>query len=124
MGTWAPPELDLFGSAAEIGIAPSRPNGSPGSYTTIWVVRIGDDLYVRSYRGPDGRWFRAAGRTQQGRIRAGGAERDITFHGPDGVDPGTVDEAYRAKYGRSSYVDAMVSRAAAGTTMKVVPRWD
>jgi hypothetical protein len=46
----------------------------------------------------------------------------VTFEEPDGAEAGAVDDAYRAKYGRSSYVDAMVTADAAATMLRLVPR--
>ena len=66
-------------------------------------------------------WYRAAQRSQRGRIRAGRMERDVTFEDAADVDPRRVDAAYRAKYGRSGYVDAMVSTDAVGTTLRLGP---
>lgn len=84
MSTWTPDELDRVGAADELQIAPARQNGSLRPGTTIWVVRVGDELYVRSYRGRGGAWFRTAARSHQGRIRTGGVERDVRFEEPDG----------------------------------------
>lgn len=122
MAGWTPQDLDRIGSAVEIEIAPCRPDGTLRPYTTIWIVRVGKDLFVRSYRGADGSWFRAGQRTRAARVRAGGVERDVTLQEADSAETAAVDEAYRAKYGRSSYVDAMVSGAAAATTLRIVPR--
>ena len=58
MATWSKDELDTIGSADELQIAPLRRDGTLRKPVTIWVVRIGDDLYVRSYRGRGGAWFR------------------------------------------------------------------
>ena len=58
----------------------------------------------------------------RGRVRAGKIERAVTFAGPSDVDPGTADQAYRAKYGRPSCVGAITTSAAAGTTPRPVPR--
>lgn len=74
---------------------------------------MGDDLYVRASRGPAGRWFRAAARSHRGRVRAGKLEREVTFAEARDADERAVDAAYRAKYGRSSYVGAMVDAATA-----------
>src|SRR5437879_3782689 len=105
---WTSDDLKAIAAADEIEMAPRRPDGTLGRFTTIWIVRVGDDVYVRSYRGPSGSWYRAALRTRSGHLRAGGIERDVTFDEEHGADPADVDHAYRAKYGRSSYVDAMV----------------
>jgi hypothetical protein len=51
MGDWIPDELNKIGAADELQIAALRPDGTLRPFTTIWVVRVGDDLYVRSYRG-------------------------------------------------------------------------
>src|SRR5207245_10892633 len=89
--------LETSGAGAELEVAPSRPDGTPGPSTTIWVVRIGDELYVRSYRGRNGRWFRHAIQQRQGRIRSGGIERDVTFEEPVDADRQAIDAAYRSK---------------------------
>ena len=112
---------DQLAFADEIGIAPIRPDGTLSSFTTIWMVRVGDALYVRSYRGPHGYWYSNAHRTRHGRVRADGIEVDVTFDDATDVSPAAVDEAYRAKYGNSSYVDAMLAAGAAATTLKVTP---
>jgi hypothetical protein len=119
--TWRPDELDTIGHAGELSVAPRRPDGTLRPYTTIWVVRVGDDLFVRSYRGASGSWYRAATRGGAGRVRAGGLERDVTFEPAAAVDRAGIDGAYRAKYGRSTYVDAMVHPDAVASTLRLTP---
>jgi hypothetical protein len=119
--TWTAEQLATIAAAGEIDIAPRRPDDRLGPATTIWIVRVGDDLYVRSYRGPAGRWYRNAVRTHEGRIHPGDFERDVTFDEHHSADSAAVDAAYRAKYGNSSYVDAMVTPDAAATTLRVLP---
>ena len=66
----------------------------------MWVVRVGDDLYVRSAYGPDNPWYRRARSSGAGSIRAGGIERDVTFaDAVPGLDE-EIDAAYHAKYDR------------------------
>jgi hypothetical protein len=125
MTTWTRGELDKIGTADELEIAPLRRSGTLRTPVTIWVVRLGDDLYVRSYRGRGGSWFRAAQLCHEGRIRAGGVEKDISF--VEEADPGINDEidaAYRTKYRRhgARYVNPMVAPEARATTIKLVPR--
>ena len=125
MTTWTKDELDRIATADELQIASLRRDGTLTKPVTIWVVQVDDDLYVRSYKGRGGNWFRAAQVQQEGRIHAGGIEKDVTF--VEETDPGIndqIDTAYRAKYrGYSAqYVDPMVAGEARGTTMKLVPR--
>jgi hypothetical protein len=120
--TWTRDELATIGATREVDIAPRRADGTLGPSTTVWVVRVGDDLYVRSYRGRGGTWYRAALGTHQGHLHAGGLDDDVAFDEDHGTDRTEIDAAYRAKYGRSSYVDAMVTSDAAATTLRLVPR--
>jgi len=118
MNEWSPAELDTIAAADELAIASSRPDGTTEPYTTVWVVRVGNDLYVRSYRGRSSRWFRHAMQRHQGRIRVGGIERDVSFEEPDVVDYHAIYDAYRSKYVRyaTTYVEPMVSPAATAAT--------
>lgn len=119
---WSQDDLDAIGNAGEVSVAPRGPDGDFQQYTTIWVVRVGTDLFVRSYRGASGIWYAAATITGAGRIRAGAVERDVTFAPATAVQPAAIDEAYRAKYRQSAYVDAMVDPDAVGTTLRLIPR--
>ncbi|GAB3957866.1 DUF2255 family protein [Actinoallomurus acanthiterrae] len=125
MTTWTSDELDRIATADELRIAPLRGNGTPRTPVPIWVVRDGDDLYVRSYRGRGGAWFRAARANGEGRIRAGGVDKDVAF--VEEAEPGVndrIDAAYRTKYGHYSatYVDPMVAPDARATTLRLMPR--
>ena len=108
---WTSDELTKIGTAEELEIAPRQRDGMLRKPVTIWVVRVDDDLYVRSYRGRGGAWFRAAQVRHEGHIRAGGIEKDVTFveeTDPDIYDQ--IDAAYRAKYGRyPQFVAPMVT---------------
>ncbi len=123
---WTNEELETIGTAEELEISPTRKDGSFRNPTTIWVVRVDNDLYVRSAYGPTSAWYRGTRVRHEGRIRAGGVEKDVSF-----VDAGTdanlqdqVDTAYRAKYCRyaDTYVKPMVSAEVRPTTIKLVPR--
>ncbi len=124
MSDWTREELATIGAAGELQVAALRPDGSLRPYTTIWVVRVGDDLYVRSYRGRGGAWFRSVLRRPEGRIRAGGIERDVTFEELADANYDAIDQAYRTKYARyaRTYVDPMVSPKASAATLRLVAR--
>jgi hypothetical protein len=114
----------MIGGADELRIAALRADGTLRGPVTIWVVRVGDDLYVRSYRGRDGTWFRSAVRRPEGHIRAAGIDRDVTFAEPGHANHDAIDQAYRDKYARfaSTYVDPMISPEAKAATLRLTPR--
>ena len=97
MTSWTADELDRIGRADELRIASRRPDGSLRPYVTIWTVRSGDDIYVRSAHGWDNPWFQRALHSDAGRIQAGGVERDVAFE-PTGPDLTTaLHAAYHAE---------------------------
>jgi hypothetical protein len=120
MTGWTEEELTTINGSREIGIAPARRDRSVRSYVTIWIVRVGSDLYVRSWRGRGGSWFRQALRTRRGQIRAGGEEHAVAFEEADPETSAAVDSAFRGKYGSGSHVDAMVAKSAADATFRVL----
>ena len=126
MPEWTSDELNKIGTAEELEIASLRQDETLRKPTTIWVVRVGDDLYVRSAYGRTSAWFRSTRVRHEGGIRAGGVEKEVSF-----VDAGTdanlndqIDTAYRTKYRRyeETYVKPMVSPEVRSTTIKLVPR--
>lgn len=124
MTAWTSDELDKIGAADELEIAPLRRDGTLRKPVTIWVVRVGDELYIRSVNGRSGAWFRGVQTRHEGRIWAGGVEKEVTF--VEEADPAIndqVDAAYRAKYRRyPQYVSPMVTAEARATTLKLAPR--
>src|SRR5260370_35690979 len=78
MTDWKGGELAKIGAAEEVQIAAMGRDGKVGKPTTIWAVRHGDDLFVRSVGGREAHWFRAAEETHEGRIRAAGVRQDVT----------------------------------------------
>ena len=124
MTGWTADELARIGRATELDIASRRADGTLRPFVTIWVVRSGDDLFVRSAYGYANPWFQRALASGEGRIRAGGVEGDVTFEvtGPDVAGP--VSAAYHAKYDRygPGIVGTVVSPEAARSTLRLVPR--
>jgi hypothetical protein len=125
MTTWTSHELTQIGNAEELEIQSLRRDGTLRRPVTIWVVRLGDDLYVRSVNGPSGAWFRGAQAQHAGHIRAGGADKDVTFvEAPDPALNDQIDAVYRAKYHRygERIVGSIVSPGARAATIQLVPR--
>ena len=123
MSGWTSEELGKIEAADELQLASARRGGTLRSPVTIWVVRHGDDLYVRSVNGRTSSWFRGAQARHEGRIRAGGVEKDVGLEETTGSND-EIDTAYRTKYHRyaPSIVDSTVTPEARAATLKLVPR--
>ena len=124
MTAWTSDELNKIGRAEELQIASLRSDGTLRKLVTIWVVRLGDDLYVRSVNGRGSAWFRGVQTRYEGHIRAGGVNKDVTFvEESDSSINDLIDTAYVTKYRRyASIANSMVTPEVRSTTIKLVPR--
>jgi hypothetical protein len=125
MTTWTSNELNKIGAAEELQIASLQRDGTLRKPVTIWVVRVGDDLYVRPIHGRTSVWFRGVQTRHEGHIRAGGIEKDVAFvEEADHDINDQIDTAYRTKYERyaASIIRTTVSPEARSATLKLVPR--
>src|SRR3954463_2307571 len=75
MSAWTDEELRRFGAAQELDIALVRRYGELRSATPIWVVRAGDDLYVRAAYGANKGWHGVARTGRRARTSPRGGER-------------------------------------------------
>ncbi len=125
-GTWSAYDLARIDSAHELEIAVKRADGTLRRWVPIWVVRAGEQVYVRTWHRRETGWFGQVLLSRRARIRVPGLQADVAV-----ADVGEgaaqlrvdIDAAYRTKYGRygSSSVDAMVSAAAAAATLQISP---
>jgi hypothetical protein len=124
MSAWTSDELEKIAAADELKVASARPDGTLRTPVTIWVVRLGDNLYVRSVNGRASHWFQGAEDRHEGHIRAGGVDRDVHFVEADAEVNDQIEAAYRTKYRRygASYVDPMFTPEARAATLELVPR--
>jgi hypothetical protein len=124
MTTWMSDELKKIGTAEELQIASLRQNGTLRKPVIIWVVRVGDDLYVRSVNGRESAWFRGTQTRWEGHIRAGGVDKDVTFVEETDSDVNDqIDAAYLTKYRRyASIAKSMTTPLVRAATIKLVPR--
>ena|SRR5437764_8209592 len=123
MTAWTNDELAKIEAADELEIAPFRPDGTLRNSTTIWVVRLGDDLYVRSVNGRTSSWFRGVQDRHEAQIRSGGVKKEILLVEVDDIND-EIDAAYRTKYHRyaANIVDSIVTPEARAATLHLVPR--
>ena len=124
MADWKSEDLTTFGSAEELELASTRPDGTLRPFVTMWVVRAGDDLYVRSAYGSNNPWYRRAKASGIGRIRAGGLERDVTFADAAPGVHAALDAAYHTKYDRygPKIVGTVVGPEVEDVTIRLMPR--
>lgn len=123
MTTWTTDDLNLIGASEELDLATRRADGDLSTFVTMWVVRAGNDLYVRSAGGPDRPWYRRAQAAGNGTIKASGIRRAVTFAVADDSAHDAIDAAYHAKYDRygASIVGSVIGRAARAVTFRLVP---
>jgi hypothetical protein len=123
MSQWSPDHLEAIGSTKEIQVAAPREDGSMEDAVTIWVVRVGDDLFVRSVRGEHGSWYQRAEDKHLGRIEVEGAPVDVEFEDVGEEKADEIDAAYREKYADSpDSVESIVSSDSRATTIRLTPR--
>jgi hypothetical protein len=127
MTKWTSDELNKIGKAEELQIASLRGDETMRNWTIIWMVRVDDEIYVRSVNGRSSAWFRGAQTRHKGRIRAGGVVKDVTF--VEESDPeinDQINDAYRTKYSRysESIINHINGSDAQAATIKLVPQED
>jgi hypothetical protein len=124
MTDWKSDQLGNIAAAEEVQIASRRLDGTLRKPVTVWVVRSGEDLYVRSVSGRSGAWFRGTHEKHEGQIRAGAVRHDVAFVDAEANVVDEVDAAYRAKYRRyaGSILNSVLTPKARAATIKLLPR--
>lgn len=113
--------LQHLADVEEIDIGFRRPDGSTGS-TPVWVVRVGDDVLVRSVRGPRGGWYRRLRADPDGWVEDGGHTHPVRAEPvTDDRLVAAVTDAYAAKYGDSPYVQPLLEGPSIGATLRLHP---
>jgi Uncharacterized protein conserved in bacteria (DUF2255) len=120
MPTWTNADLDTIGADDEIDVAPRRRDGTLGRFVTIWGVGVGDEVFVRLFHGPP---VTGIGPPRPP-AAAGSASAASNATSPSNRLPTPMQSPSTlrtAKYGSSSYVDAMVTRTATAAALRIVP---
>ena len=123
MADWKNDELSAIGDAEELKIAWQKKDGKLSKSVIIWVVRVGDDLYIRSVKGRSSGWYRGTQECLAGHIQAGGVEKDVLFLEEfDIAINEKIDAAYLNKYSMyPQWVAPMVTPDVKETTIRLVP---
>jgi hypothetical protein len=116
--------LRLLDETREVRIETRRDDDSPEHRTIIWVVVVEGEVFVRSVRGAEGRWYREISSNPQGALHV--QDDRIPMRAAPAIDETTVDAvsaAFRSKYQQSSLAstEAMVRPETLPTTLKLSP---
>jgi len=124
MSAWTSEALAAVDTSDELRVSSYRPDGTLRPFVTIWMVRVGDDVYIRSAYGPGNGWFRRAQASGTGRITVAGIEQDVSFVAPAPDVHPAIDAAYHAKYDRygPGIVKTVVGPAVVDVTLRLVPQ--
>ena len=124
MSEWTRAELDKIAASDEIEVASRRHDGTLRDAVTVWVVRHGDDVYIRSVKGPTGPWYRGTRARFEGHVRVGNVDRDVTFVDARDTLTDEIDQAYRTKYRgyAANIVNSVLTPQARSATLQLVPR--
>ncbi len=122
---FAPDVRNRLAQAQEIQIETRRRDANaPAHRTTIWVVVVGDAVYVRSVRGVTGRWYQEIKANPVAAVHVDGQR--IPVQAMPVTDDATikqVSDAYRQKYRNDpSSLASMVRDEILPTTLRVEPQ--
>lgn len=122
--SFEPETLSTWNTTPEIDIETSRAENAPVHRTTIWIVIDGDAAYVRSVRGPAGRWYREMRANPHGAVHAD-ATRVAVAAEPveDAATIERVSELLRKKYERRwpGPTASMLREETLPTTLRLTP---
>jgi hypothetical protein len=114
--------LRRIDAAEEVQIETRLASGA-SRQTIIWIVVDGGRVYVRSVRGPNGKWYQRLSARPDGAIHVGGTKTPVRAV-PVG-DPGEIErvsEALRRKYAsHGSSLANMLRPETLPTTLRLEP---
>ena len=123
MTAWTKDGLRKIAGSDDLRVSPFRDDGvTYGTPTWIWAVVVGGELYARAYNGRQSTWYQAALRQEAGRITAATMTMDVAFEFVTGPIGDRIDEAYRARYHGSPYLNSMIGERARSATVKIAPK--
>ena len=88
----------------------------------IWIVVVDDALFVRSVRGPAGKWFAAVAADGQATLEVGDRQlpvRVVKVTDRDAIE--AVSQAFLTKYATSPYAQSIVRADTLSTPLRLDP---
>ena len=110
----------LLDRSNEVDIETRSPKGTVHS-VPIWVVVDGDDVFIRTYRGPTSRWYReiVAG---PGALVVNGQRIPVrAIAAADSASVKRVSDGFRKKYRKGGSLDSMLVPLVLPTTLHLEP---
>ncbi|HEY4224219.1 MAG TPA: DUF2255 family protein [Pseudolysinimonas sp.] len=123
---WNPATLAALAGANEVDVTPIDADGTRRARRTVWSIGVGDELYLRSWKGRGAVWFRDVLETGQGEIAVtgGGASQLVAVEEVDAAASvqQQISATFLTKYAADRYAGAMNEEAPVSATLRVLPR--
>jgi hypothetical protein len=117
--TFDPATLASLRSTGEVRIRTAR-HKSRG--VVIWIVVVDNAAFVRSVRGPAGKWFVAAAADATAVLEFDGRQLPVrVFPVTDQTTIEAVSQAFLTKYATSPYAQSIVAPDTLATTLRLDP---
>ena len=119
--TFEESDLDLLATTKEIRVETRSPAGEVHR-TIVWPLVHDGVVYLRSFKGPTGRWYREA--LADPEVALLFDRRRLPARAIPATDAASVEacsEALREKYRRSYSLEAMLVPAVLSTTLRIEP---
>ena len=115
--------LDTLKKVEEIRIATAAAGAKTKHRATIWVVVVDGQVFVRSFTGPKGKWYRNVLANPEADLEVDGKTIHVkAIPLNDQKSNEAVSRAYLEKYRSSPYAKDMVGPEVLPTTLRLEPR--
>ena len=123
MPNFAADQLSTFAAADEVEIETRARPGSPVHRVIIWVVVDDGEVYLRSVRGPRGRWFRELIAAAEGALHVAGIRHRVRAElAADDISIERCSRGLESKYARDPALRTMLRVETLPTTIRLEPR--
>ena len=124
MDRWPPELLALLRDLKEVDIETTADDAGKTHRAIIWVVVDEGEVFIRSWKGERGRWYREIRERPDAFLHAAG--QSVSVHAEPAIDSESirrVSDALQAKYGRGSpeSTAGMLLPATLPTTLRLLP---
>jgi hypothetical protein len=100
-----------------------RTEKHPKSAVVIWVVVADDEVFVRSWRGARGRWYRGLAAGGPATLELAGRRLAVqALPASDQIAVARASREFLRKYQRSTHAQEMVRSETLPTTLRLEPR--